>query len=55
MLKTLSIICKKEKHKISKTIRNNYLSTKTFENPSTADIKSVTTEHPKPSLNYGRL
>ena len=30
---TLSIIYKKEKHKISKTIRNNYLSTKNFWKP----------------------
>ena len=28
--RTISIIYKKEKHKISKTIKNNYLSTKSF-------------------------
>ena len=37
-----------EKHKISKTIRNNYLSLpKTFENPNIFDIKQVITEHPE--------
>ena len=45
----LLIICKKLKHKIGKTIRNNYLSAKTFENPNIDDIKSVITEHPKTS------
>ena len=39
----------KEKLKISKTIRNNYLSTKNFENPNIVDKKSVITEHPKTS------
>ena len=45
----LLIICKKLKHEISKTIRNNYLSTETFENPNIDDIKSLITEHPKTS------
>ena len=45
--RTLSIICKKEKQKTSKTIRNNYLSTKAFENWKIANIKSVITEYPK--------
>ena len=30
-------------------IKNNYSTTKTFENPNTIDIKSVTIEHPKNS------
>ena len=34
---------------MSKTIRNNYLSTKTFQNPNIVDIKSVIIEHPKNS------
>ena len=37
----------KEKHKISKAIKNNYLLTKAFENPNIVDIKLVITEHPK--------
>ena len=31
----LSITCKKEKQKISKTVKNNYLSIKTFLKPKT--------------------
>ena len=52
---TLSIIYKKEKHKISKTIRNNYLSTKNFENLNIVDIKSVITEHPKTSQKLSKI
>ena len=43
--RALSIIYKKEKHKTSKTIKNN--QGKTFENPNIVDIKSTITEHPK--------
>ena len=39
------LIYNKGKHKICKTIKKNYLSTKTFSN--IADIKSTTTEHRK--------
>ena len=46
---TLSIIYKKEKHKIRKTIKIINYQPKTFENPNIADIKSVITEHPKTS------
>ena len=38
-----------EKQKINKTIKNNYLSTKTFENSNIVDIKSIITEHPETS------
>ena len=37
----------RKKNKISETSRNNYLSTKTFENPNIVDIKSMITEHLK--------
>ena len=41
---------KKEKHKASKTVQNNYLSPKkTFESPNIVDVKSVITEHSKNS------
>ena len=46
---TLSIIYKKEKYKIRKTIKIINYQPKTFENPNIADIKSVITEHPKTS------
>ena len=45
----------KEKQKISQTIRNIYLSTKTFENPNIVDIKSVITEHPKASHKLSKI
>ena len=41
------MIYQKKKHKISKTIKNDYLSTKQFCKPKHFDIKSVITEHPK--------
>ena len=46
--------CEKEKHKISKKIRNNY-QLKTFENPNTVDIKSVITEHQKTSYKFSKI
>ena len=39
----------REMHKISKNIKNNYLSTKNFENLNIVDIKSIIAEHPKTS------
>ena len=45
----LSIIYRKEKHKVSKAIKNYYLSTKKIKKPKIVDIKSVITEHPKTS------
>ena len=49
MLKKTINSFKKEKQKISKTFRNNYLSTKTFWKPKHRWFKSVITEHPKTS------
>ena len=49
MLKNTINHLSEKTHKISKTIRNNYLSTKTFENPNNVDIKSIITEHLKTS------
>ena len=37
----------REMHKISKNIKNNYLSTKNFENLNIVDIKSIIAEHTK--------
>ena len=45
-VKEHSITYKKKTHKISKIIKNNYLS-KIFESPSIVDIKSVITKHRK--------
>ena len=39
---------------MSKTIRNNYLQPKTFENPNSVDIKSVITDHPKTSQKLSK-
>ena len=44
--KLLEKVTDPQKQKISKTIRNNYLSTK---NPNIVTYKSVITEHPKTS------
>ena len=44
-----SFIKKGKKNKVSKTIRNNYLSTKKFWKPNIVDIKSSITEHSKTS------
>ena len=46
-MRTLSVIYRKEKHKISRTIKSNYSTTNTFENSDIVDIKSVTIGHPK--------
>ena len=42
----------REMHKISKNIKNNYLSTKNFENLNIVDIKSIIAEHPKTSHKW---
>ena len=44
MLKETINHLQEKKHKISKTIRNNYWSTKNFWKPNIFDIKSVITE-----------
>ena len=46
MLRNIMNFFNKEKPKISKTIKNNYLSTKSFD---IVDIKSIITKHLKTS------
>lgn len=44
-----TILFEEKRHKTGKTIENNYLKTRTFENSSIVETKSVTTTHPKAS------
>ena len=43
-----------KKQKISKGIKNNYLTTQIFENSNIVDIKSIIIENPKTSHKLSR-
>ena len=49
------MIFKREKQKISKKIRYNFLSTQNIEDTNIVDIKSVITEHPKASHKLTKI